>query len=68
MGYCLYVFVLTSNLATNSYHWDLIRNGSLHVEIRLRISLTEAVNCVVFGEFCSIVEVDKYINVSTDYN
>lgn len=67
-GYCLYAFDLTSDLAATSHHWNLVRRGSLRIEIKFGVALTEAVNCIVFGEFCNVIEVDKYRNVTVDYN
>lgn len=67
LGYCLYAFDLTPDLAVAS-HWNLVKKGSLRIEIKFGVALTEAVNCVVLGEFCNVIEVDKYRNVTADYN
>lgn len=67
-GYCLYAFDLTADLASNDQHWSLVRRGSLRIDIKFSVALTEAVNCIVFGEFCNVIEVDKYRNVTVDYN
>lgn len=67
-GYCLYAFDLTPDLSASAYHWSPVRRGSLRIEIKFTIALTEAVNCIVFGEFSNVIEVDKYRNVTVDYN
>lgn len=67
-GFCLYAFDLTPDLSAQSSHWNLIRRGSLRIEIKFCIALTEAVNCIVFGEFSNVIEIDKYRNVTVDYN
>lgn len=60
---CLYAFDLIPDLSAQSSHWNMIRRGSLRIETTLDIAVTESVNCVVFGEFCSFVELDKYRNI-----
>lgn len=67
-GFCLYAFDLTPDLSASLYHWNLVRRGSLRIELKFTIALTEAVNCIVFGEFSNIIEVDKYRNVTVDYS
>lgn len=67
-GFCLFAFDLTPDLSANSYHWNLVRRGSLRIEVRFSTALTEAINCIVYGEFDNVIEVDKYRNVIVDYN
>jgi len=67
-GYCLYAFDLTSDLAAASPHWNPVRIGSLRIEIKFGTALSEAINCIVFGEFSNVIEIDKYRNVTVDYN
>lgn len=67
-GYCLMAFDLTPDLAANvSSHWNLIRHGSLRVELGFAESLTETVNCIVYAEFDNIIEIDRNRNVTVDY-
>lgn len=68
-GYCLMAFDLTPDLSANSTaHWNLIKNGSLRVEVRFQQALKETVNCLIFGEFDNIIEIDKNRNVVVDYS
>lgn len=67
-GYCLMAFDLTPDLAANaSTHWNLIRHGSLRVELGFAEALTETVNCIVYAEFDNIIEIDRNRNVTVDY-
>jgi hypothetical protein len=46
----------------------MVGRGSLRTEIKFSAPLTEAVNCIVFGESSNVIEVDKYRNITVDYN
>lgn len=66
-GYCLYVFDLTSDLSANSdSHFNLIRHGSVRVELRFDETLTETLNCIIYAEFDSVLEIDQSRHVSID--
>ncbi|XP_031352307.1 uncharacterized protein F54H12.2-like [Photinus pyralis] len=68
-GYCLMAFDLTPDLAANaSTHWNLVRNGSLRIEVGFQDALTETVNCLVYAEFDNVIEIDKHRNVIADFN
>lgn len=68
-GYCLLAFDLTPDLsASNSSHWNLIRHGSLRLEVRFDAALEKTVNCIVYAEFDNVVEIDKNRNVAVDYS
>ena len=66
-GYCLYAFDLTPDLSSHSGHWNLQRNGCMRLEIRFRTELTAGVNCILYSEFDSLIEIDKHRNVQIDY-
>ncbi len=66
-GYTLYAFDLTPDLAgTLTTHWSPLRQGSLRVELGFNAPLANAVNCIIYGEFHSLIQVDKARNVSLD--
>lgn len=67
-GFCLFAFDLTPDLAAGSHHWNLVRRGSLRIDVKFNLILTETINCIVYGEFDNLIEVDKYRNVIVDYN
>lgn len=68
-GYCLLAFDLTPDLSANSAnHWNLIRHGSVRLEVRFETALTQTINCVVYAEFDNVIEIDKNRNISVDYS
>ena len=67
-GNCLAAFDLTPDLSANTMtHWNLVRQGSLRLDVRFEANLTETINCVVYGEFDNVVEIDNDRNVIMDY-
>jgi hypothetical protein len=67
-GYCLMAFDLTPDLsASETSHWNLVRNGSIRMELGFRTALTETVNCLVYAEFDNVIEIDRHRNVSVDF-
>ncbi|CAK1585276.1 unnamed protein product [Parnassius mnemosyne] len=68
-GYCLLAFALTPDLSANSStHWNLIKHGSVRIEVRFESSLIQTINCIVYAEFDNIIEIDKNRNVTVDYS
>ncbi|CAK1583616.1 unnamed protein product [Parnassius mnemosyne] len=68
-GYCLLAFDLTPDLSANSStHWNLIKHGSVRIEVRFESSLIQTINCIVYAEFDNIIEIDKNRNVTVDYS
>ncbi|XP_063912035.1 uncharacterized protein F54H12.2-like [Zophobas morio] len=68
-GYCIAVFDLTPDLSAGSLsHWNLVKNGSVRLEVSFNEGLTETTNCLVYGEFDSVIEIDKKRNVVVDYS
>lgn len=68
-GYCLMAFDLSPDLSANSHtHWNLIRYGSVRLEVRFESALTSTVNCVVYAEFDNIIEINKNRDITVDYN
>lgn len=67
-GYCLMAFDLTPDLsASDTTHWNLVRNGSVRMEIGFDTALTETVNCLVYAEFDNVIEIDRHRNVNVDF-
>lgn len=68
-GYCLLAFDLTPDLsASSSSHWNLVRHGSVRLEVRFETALTTTLNCVVYAEFDNVVEINKNRDITVDYN
>lgn len=67
-GNCLMAFDLTPDLSSNTMsHWNLVRHGCLRIEVRFEKALPETINCIIYGEFDNIVEIDKDRKVVVDF-
>jgi len=68
-GYTLFAFDLTPDLSAHSSgHWNLIKSGSLRIEVRFSEALTHVVNCLVYAEYDNIIEIDSSRQVIMDYS
>lgn len=68
-GYCLFAFDLTPDLAANCFtHWNLVRHGSVRVEVRFDTPLVSTINCIVYAEYDNIIEIDSNRQVITDFS
>ncbi|XP_031783005.1 uncharacterized protein F54H12.2-like [Nasonia vitripennis] len=68
-GFCLFAFDLTPDLSAHfTSHWNLVRSGSLSVEVRFAEALTETLNCIVYAEFDNVLEIDSNRQIITDFN
>lgn len=67
-GYCLFAFDLTPDLSANSNsHWNLIRHGSVRVEVRFAFALQSTINCIIYAEYDNILEIDASRQVIVDF-
>ncbi|XP_070152489.1 uncharacterized protein F54H12.2-like [Polyergus mexicanus] len=67
-GYTLFAFDLTPDLSANyAGHWNLVRHGSLRLEVRFEKALTETVNCIIYAEFDNVIEIDSSRQVIVDF-
>lgn len=68
-GYCLFAFDLTPDLsAGNDTHWNLIKHGSVRLDVRFGTALTETINCLVYAEYESILEIDASRQPIVDFS
>ncbi|XP_025986351.1 uncharacterized protein F54H12.2-like [Solenopsis invicta] len=68
-GYCLFAFDLTPDLSANcAEHWNLVKHGSLRLEVRFEKSLNVTVNCIVYAEFDNVLEIDSSRQVIVDFS
>ena len=65
-GYAMYAFDLTPDLADGD-HFNLIKEGSVRVDMSFRAALPNTINIIVYGEFENILEIDGARNVVLDY-
>ncbi|XP_057324647.1 uncharacterized protein F54H12.2-like [Microplitis mediator] len=67
-GHCLFAFDLTADLSANSNsHWNLIRHGSVRIEVRFAEALEATINCIVYVEYDSVIEIDASRQISVDF-
>ena len=65
-GYSLFAFDLTPDVCDGS-HFNLVQKGNLRVEMHFDQPLPQTVNIVVYGEFETVLEIDRSRNVIYDY-
>ena len=65
-GFTLYAFDLSPDLAEND-HYSLNRQGNVRLDIKYRVALPQTINVICYGEFDSVIELDRNRNVLFDY-
>ena len=66
-GYCLFAFDLTPDLSANkNTHWNLVRHGSVRIEVRFAKQLENTINYITY-EYDNILEIDASRQVIVDY-
>lgn len=66
-GYTLYALDLTPDLSS-SEHFNPIKTGNVRLSIQFAEALPHTVTCLVYGEFESLIEIDKSRNVIFDFS
>ena len=58
-GYCLFASDLTPDLSVNEFtHWNLVKHGSVRLDVRFAEALDNTINCIVYAEYDNILEID----------
>ena len=65
-GYTLFAFDITLDCCDGP-HFNLVHKGNLRVEMHFDDPLEQTVNVIVYGEFESVLEIDRNRNVVYDY-
>lgn len=65
-GFALYAFDLTPDMTEGS-HVDLIKHGTIRMEIHFKTALTATVNVIVYAEYDNVIQIDRARNVLTDF-
>ena len=69
LGYCLYCFDLTSDRTAHcTGHWNLIRQGTVRIDVRFSDALENSLNCVIYTEYDNVLEIDSSRNIIIDYS
>lgn len=67
-GNMIHVFDLSPDLSSNdSTHWNLVKQGSIRIDLRFSQALAETVNAIVYMEFDTLLEIDASRNCITDF-
>ena len=65
-GFALYAFDLTPDM-TEGGHVDLIKHGTIRMEIHFKEALAQTVNVIVYAEYDNLIQIDRARNVITDF-
>jgi hypothetical protein len=65
-GFALYAFDLTPDMTEGS-HVDLIKHGTIRMEIHFKTALEATVNAIVYAEYDNVIQIDRARNVLTDF-
>ena len=68
-GYSLFAFDLTPDQSAHQpQHLNLIKNGTLRLEIHFKEALPHTISILIQGEFDNLIEIDRFRNVLLDYS
>ena len=48
--------------------WNLVKHGSLRLEVRFEKALSVTINCIVYAEFDNVLEIDSSRQVIVDFS
>ncbi|XP_011630928.1 uncharacterized protein F54H12.2-like [Pogonomyrmex barbatus] len=67
--FTLFAFDFTPDLSANcARHWNLVRYGSLRLEVRFEKAITTTINCILYAEFENVMEIDSSRQVIVDFS
>jgi hypothetical protein len=66
-GYSLYAFDLSPDQCESSGHFNLVKEGSVRVDMKFAAALPNTINVIAYAEFENIIEIDRNKNVLFDY-
>jgi hypothetical protein len=66
-GNTFYVFDMTSDLSGASDHFNLVKQGSVRLEVHFAAALPENVNILIYGESEHVMLIDSNRTVAVDY-
>ena len=65
-GYAIYAFDLTPDMSDGD-HFNLIKAGSVRVDMTFRNGLPNTINVIAYAEFENVLQIDSSRNVMTDF-
>ena len=63
-----FAFDLTADLGAASGHWELVKHGSICLQIHFSQALMATINAVIYGEFNNLLQIHRSKNVIFDYS
>ena len=66
-GNTIFAFDLTPDLC-NSGHYNVMKNGSLNLSIKLNKAVDKSITIITYMEFDNIIEIDNKRNIFLDYS
>jgi len=58
-GYTFFAFDLIPDLSANcAGHWNLVKHGSLRLEVKFEEVLSVTINCIIYAKFDNVLEID----------
>lgn len=67
-GYALVAVDFTPDLCSSAAHTSLPKTGSLRIDVQFSVPLDHSITAIIFAEFDSLIEIDQFRNVVTDYS
>ena len=68
-GYFLTAFDLTHDMSAHcATHWNIVRSGSIRIEVGFEQALTQTINCIVYVEYDNVLEIDASRQIISDFN
>ncbi|XP_031781790.1 uncharacterized protein F54H12.2-like [Nasonia vitripennis] len=68
-GNFLTAFDLTPDLSAHcATLWNLVRSGSIRIEVRFETAVLTAINCIVYAEYDNVLEIDSSRQIVTDFS
>ena len=68
-GYFITAFDLTPDLSAHcASHWNLVRSGSLRIEVGFATKPTSTINCVVYAKYGNVLEIDSTSQILSDFS
>ena len=68
-GYFLTAFDLTPDLSAHCHtHWNLVRSGSVRIEVGFEVAPITTINCIVYAEYDNILEIGSTRQILSDFS
>jgi hypothetical protein len=67
-GYALYAFDLTPDQCESSGHFNLVKEGSVRIDLKFANALPNTINVIAYAELENVIEIDRNRNVIFDFN